>query len=626
MPLKRIALTSALLMTATLPVLGQSIWDKEPMPNPVGDAATTLRSSVDARVIETMRNANAPGMTVAITKNGQLVYDRGFGYANWADKVPMTHRHRGAIGSSTKVLTTLGMMRLIADEPALTLRSRVYGENGILADGDYADAIRQGNRRHYPILGMSIGQNNRVITWFSDGQFTIGNSQDLDRHQAPRSYKLPDGQEAADVLGIARGGPHNRVYSWYRDGTVSVGTPTDLDAHGTTSGFASRRKDLILAIAAHTSANVFYAFYHDGRMSSGDSPSDLINRWRSRPYVVPGAESRRYDIVGLARSNNDVMVAWYSDRKVSKGNADDLGRILQSDNYERRGVPGAIHRWNVAYRDIEVRHLLSHTAGFTRSGQSKQAEIKYALVPAAANWPPYKRSNAYVLSTRPLLFEPGTRSSYSNHGMGLTGHLIETVSGRAWDDFLHEHVFLPAGAGGIRPIGTFNDAAIDARYHAVRKQDDVPFVRTQDVLVRHGPGSAAGSLKATARDLVSVMVATDGQPNRPDILPADTLEAMEIRPFPEAAPGRAHGWGIVCDNPCDGRLLWHNGKSRFGTSYLAKYDGHRVGNDTLSGITVAVVMNRGNGSTAALSRLARDIALSAHRATVFQDFFRGGLE
>jgi len=42
-------------------------------------------------------------------------------------------------------------------------------------------------------------------------------------------------------------------------------------------------------------------------------------------------------------------------------------------------------------------------------------------------------------------FEPGSRFEYSNYGFILLGVIIEKVSGQSYYDYVHEHVYLPAG-------------------------------------------------------------------------------------------------------------------------------------------------------------------------------------
>ncbi len=47
-----------------------------------------------------------------------------------------------------------------------------------------------------------------------------------------------------------------------------------------------------------------------------------------------------------------------------------------------------------------------------------------------------------------LLFEPGERFSYTTFGYSLLGRAIETASGETYEDYMHQHVFGPAGMDG----------------------------------------------------------------------------------------------------------------------------------------------------------------------------------
>lgn len=583
------------------------IWDTIQVPNPDGIGFEEIRQAVDDAVVETLKKTNSPGLTVAVTQNGRLIYNRGFGFSNWDMRQRMRFSDRAPIGSTSKVLTTLAMMHLIEKRPAVAVDSKVYGGTGILRDTAYRNAYRQGIRRHYPIVGLAIGRNNRVTAWFSDGKFTVGNSTDLAAHSGPQNFKLPSGKTMADLLGIAQGGKDNRVYSWYRDGSYHVGTASDLGAFGS-GKFKSRRTDLIVGIAADTDNDIFYAYYHDGKVSSGSSKDNLLNRW-TKDYVTSGNQKRRYDIVDVARSKNNVTVTWYSDGKVSKGNATNLVVTEQPHDYVRRGVPDSIAQWERAYQAIEIQHLLSHTSGFTRDGQYPQARIKFGL-PASET--AYRFSNQYVLSTRPLLFKPGTDNNYSNHGLGLTGHLIAELSGMDWYDYLRANILIPARATNIVPVGMFNDPDFDSRSHSVKMDDATGRlnVTVRPVAVNSSSGSAAGNLKASAGDLMTLLVATDRLNNHLDVLSQSTLNTMEQRPFPGVAPDRALGWKIDCvqAGSCTGKRLSHSGKRSDGTSYMAKYHGYTINGLRVEGVNVAVVSNSGDASTAELRKLGDKIA------------------
>ena len=594
----------------------------EAIPRPEGRGAchSGLLAEVDRLAQDAAVNRDIPGMTVAVTKDGRLICNRAYGYANWDNQTLMQPEHRSQIGSTTKVLAASAMMKLVQDDGPLSTSTKVYGPNGILSDSDYQNAIRQGVRRHYPIVGLAIGNNVRVNAWYSDGRYTVGSSNDLGEHQGPQPFSLPTGKTMAELIAIARGGPQNQVYSWYRDGSYSIGTPSDLDATGSylTGGdddsFISGRKDTIAGISVNKTGDQFYAYYHDGTVSSGSSPANLTDLFNDRTYQVPGNQQRRYNIVDIARSPNGNTLAWYSRGKASRGTVTDLAAHTAPFDYTRREMSGSRQHWIDQYESIEIRHLLSHTAGFTHSGDPTQGAIKYnfANFNKLTNPLPYKLTNMYTLSTRPLLFDVGSRASYSNHGMGLTGHLISEISGQDWYGYLRRNILIPAGAENIVPRGLYQNA-LDANPHSVNNNG---VIRTKPLETSNHSGSAAGSLKASAADLARFMVATDGLDNHPDVLYGNTIARMESRPFPEAAPGRAYGWGIRCQNSdCSNKRLSHNGKTGGGTSYIAKYQNYAVNGTTVDGINVAVVANSGNAGTGNLQRLAQGIATEASESS-----------
>lgn len=71
------------------------------------------------------------GASVAVTKDGRLVYAKGFGYANEenAEKVEPGHVFR--IASISKLITAVAIMHLV-EEGKIDLESKVFGPEGIL--------------------------------------------------------------------------------------------------------------------------------------------------------------------------------------------------------------------------------------------------------------------------------------------------------------------------------------------------------------------------------------------------------------------------------------------------------------------------------------------------------------
>lgn len=92
---------------------------------------------------------------------------------------------------------------------------------------------------------------------------------------------------------------------------------------------------------------------------------------------------------------------------------------------------------------VPIEDLLTHTAGLPAEihdrnwpGDPRFEPIdRHELVRRVNHFPPYD--------------PPGTSFRYSNVGYNLLAAVIEEVSGRTWEAFLHDRLLLPAGIEGI---------------------------------------------------------------------------------------------------------------------------------------------------------------------------------
>ncbi|HEX9793619.1 MAG TPA: serine hydrolase domain-containing protein [Planctomycetota bacterium] len=63
--------------------------------------------------LERLEEGHLPGLSVAVAVNGELVWAEGFGFADLENQVPVTPQSRFRIGSVSKPLTAVGLMRLV---------------------------------------------------------------------------------------------------------------------------------------------------------------------------------------------------------------------------------------------------------------------------------------------------------------------------------------------------------------------------------------------------------------------------------------------------------------------------------------------------------------------------------
>jgi CubicO group peptidase (beta-lactamase class C family) len=80
-------------------------------------AANTLRDTRSQKLISMiqaeMQGQNVHGMAVAIVQNGKVVFQQGFGVRDTETKAPITPQTLFRIGSTTKPLTVIALMRLV---------------------------------------------------------------------------------------------------------------------------------------------------------------------------------------------------------------------------------------------------------------------------------------------------------------------------------------------------------------------------------------------------------------------------------------------------------------------------------------------------------------------------------
>ena len=85
-----------------------------------------------------MRHWDIKGTSVAIARDGKLIYARGFGYASVEDSVPVQPYNRFRIASVSKLVTAVAIMKL-QEEGKLSVYDHVFGPDGILDDTLFAN-------------------------------------------------------------------------------------------------------------------------------------------------------------------------------------------------------------------------------------------------------------------------------------------------------------------------------------------------------------------------------------------------------------------------------------------------------------------------------------------------------
>jgi CubicO group peptidase (beta-lactamase class C family) len=112
-----------------------------------------------------------------------------------------------------------------------------------------------------------------------------------------------------------------------------------------------------------------------------------------------------------------------------------LGEVGVLEGFDAAGKP----RTRAPRRDITLRHLLTHTAGFAYEIFSEDIGTYQSVMDV-----PGATSGENKSLTTPLVFDPGDRWEYGI-GIDWAGKMVEAVSGQGLGAYLREHVLGPLG-------------------------------------------------------------------------------------------------------------------------------------------------------------------------------------
>jgi D-alanyl-D-alanine carboxypeptidase len=100
-------------------------------PPPPGPPTQTDIAAVNSKISTFMTTYNIPGASLAVSKNGKLVYIKGFGFADQATSEKVTPEYRFRLASVSKTFTGVAIMKLVQDG-LLNIDSKVFGATGVL--------------------------------------------------------------------------------------------------------------------------------------------------------------------------------------------------------------------------------------------------------------------------------------------------------------------------------------------------------------------------------------------------------------------------------------------------------------------------------------------------------------
>ncbi len=206
------------------------------------------------------------------------------------------------------------------------------------------------------------------------------------------------------------------------------------------------------------------------------------------------------------------------------------------------------------WKDITIRHLLSHTSGIIRE---------------APGFDPEKiQSDADVIKTAyplPLRFVPGEKYEYCNVGYFSLAEIIRKVSGKSWSEFLTERMFKPFGMNVTRTTN-FSEI-IPNRANAYSFSNGK--LSNNEVYLALRP---SGAFLSNVLDLAKLEVALDSK----DFLKPETRKLMWT-PFKfNDGQNSVYGLGWTLDQVKGKKRVHHGGSLNGFRSEFARFTDDRM--------------------------------------------------
>jgi methyl acetate hydrolase len=174
-----------------------------------------------------------------------------------------------------------------------------------------------------------------------------------------------------------------------------------------------------------------------------------------------------------------------------------------------------------AKRPITLRHLLTHTAGFTYETWDANT-LRYVKATGMPSTPTGKLASLRI----PLMFDPGERWEYGVN-LDWVGLLVQAVSGLPLDVYVRENITGPLGMADTGFVASEAQRARQASVH-VRKPDGS--LEPQPLETPFTPEfyAGGGGLYSTAPDYLTFvqMLLHQGRFNRARILKPETVALM----------------------------------------------------------------------------------------------------
>jgi CubicO group peptidase (beta-lactamase class C family) len=221
------------------------------------------------------------------------------------------------------------------------------------------------------------------------------------------------------------------------------------------------------------------------------------------------------------------------------------------------------------WKEVTIRELLSHTAGFTDYPKDFDLRKDYT-----------EDELLKMVEGIPPAYPPGTSWAYSNLGYVTLGILIHRVSGQYFGDFLQERVFKPLGMSTTRIVSEADIIPNRAAGYVLDKGQ----LKNQEWVSPSANSTADGSLYFSILDLAK----WDAALYTERVLKESSKREMwTVARLSDGTPNRGpYGFAWFVDSRSGHRLVGHDGRWQGFTTHIARY--------LDDGLTIVILTNQAN--------------------------------
>ncbi|HEY3676899.1 MAG TPA: serine hydrolase domain-containing protein [Candidatus Tumulicola sp.] len=301
-------------------------------------------------------------------------------------------------------------------------------------------------------------------------------------------------------------------------------------------------------------------FFCAGEARTGDALSLSADRAAERAMskgLAPGL------VILVASHGQIVFLRGYGKRSLESGAATtpntrfEIGSItkqftaaavMQLIAANKLSLDDTLNKYIPAYSPgaaVTIRQLLWQTSGIPNYVENPN------IVKIASTVQPSVQGVLNLIAGRPLQFVSGTKWAYSNTNYFLLAHIIESVSGDTYQQYIRDHIFKPAG---MTDSGFVSD---EDRYDNMARG----YLTSNGAVVASptffsGWAAGAGDIVSTAPDINK----WDNALLTGSIVPIRYVEMMRTSGVLASGKATGYGMGWYIDKSKNGAVtIWHNG-------------------------------------------------------------------